>query len=77
MEDIVDFAIERRAEAIEMAVDTSRAAVFVRVDGVRYQQPIDIDQQQALEIIDYLKAAADMDVADRRKRQTRHDLCRQ
>lgn len=71
-EDILEFALERRAEAVDVAVDTQRAGAFVRVDGVRYPYPHPVDAKLMVGFIDYLKDAAGLDVDDRRKRQTGH-----
>lgn len=69
LEDVAAFAFEREAEAIEFAVDSERAGVFARVDGVRYPFPEPIEPQLAVQVIDYLKTSANLDVGERRKRQ--------
>ena len=65
---VIDFAIPRGAEQIDMIVTTDKAALFARIDGVKYPQP-QLEPQQALEVIDYLKQVAGLDVSDRRKKQ--------
>ena len=69
LEDACEFAFERRGEAIELAVDSNRAGLFVRIDGVRYAQP-EMEPQSAIQLIDYIKQSAGLDASDRRKRQT-------
>jgi len=72
METILDFAFPRGADQVEIAVDSTRAAVAVRVDGVRYPQKFDppLETAVALALIDYLKGAAGLDLADRRRKQS-------
>ena len=68
LEDMAEFAFQRQAETMEIAVDNQKAGLFVKVDGVRYPQP-EVEPQLALQMVDYIKHAAGMDVSDRRKRQ--------
>ncbi len=69
MEDLVDFALPRSVSKIEMAVSPEKARLLAHIDGVRYRLP-DIDAPSAVALVDYMKAAAKLDVADRRRKQT-------
>ncbi len=69
LEQILEFALPRGADQIEVAVDSTRAAVAVRVDGVRYPQPT-LEPAVAVALIDYMKGAAGLDLADRRRKQS-------
>lgn len=69
LEQILEFALPRGADQIEVAVDSTRAAVAVRVDGVRYPQPA-LEPAVAVALIDYMKGAAGLDLADRRRKQS-------
>ncbi len=65
---VVDFALPRGAEQIDMVVTSDRAALVAVVDGVKYPQP-ELGPREALEVIDYLKKTAELDIDDRRKKQ--------
>ena len=67
-ENVVDFAVPRGADQIQINVDSQRAVMAARIDGVQYPQP-ELEPKSALALIDYLKDLAGLDVADRRKRQ--------
>jgi general secretion pathway protein E len=69
LEDLLEFALPRGADRIEMMASKEKLAISVRIDGVRYSREEGLEPSQALEIIDYLKEAAGLDVEDRRKRQ--------
>ena len=68
LEQLVDFAMPRGANRIEMVADANKSAIGVRVDGVSYPQPA-VEPRLALTVIDYVKQHAGMDVEDRRRRQ--------
>lgn len=68
LEKTLEFSLARGADRFDIAVDAQKAAMAVRIDGVKYPQP-PIEPRIAVALIDYLKAAADLDVADRRRRQ--------
>ncbi|MEX2388055.1 MAG: ATPase, T2SS/T4P/T4SS family, partial [Phycisphaeraceae bacterium] len=68
-ENVLDFALPRNAETVEIAVDGKEAKFAVRIDGMKYPQPA-TEPAVALKLIDYIKQAAGLDVSDRRKKQT-------
>ena len=68
-EDLVEFLLPRGGDRIDMAVNAQNAAVIAKIDGVRYPLS-DVEAPIAVSMIDYLKAAANMDMAERRKKQT-------
>lgn len=67
-QDMVDYAIPRGADLIEVAIDAKRTRVSVRIDGVRFSQP-DMETPLALALMDYLKGAADFDLTEHRRKQ--------
>lgn len=69
LEALLEFAVPRGADRIDVQANKNQVAAAVRIDGVRYDRSSDLDPQQALEIVDYLKEAAGLDVEDRRKQQ--------
>ncbi|MCX5662627.1 MAG: ATPase, T2SS/T4P/T4SS family [Planctomycetota bacterium] len=69
MEEMFVFAAERHAQRIELLVEPTQTAVNILVDGVKYAQK-NLEAKLGLGVVDFLKANAGMDVADRRKRQT-------
>lgn len=68
MEALLDFAFARRADRIELMADAQQTSQAVMIDGVRYAQP-NLDAATGLGVIDYLKTAAKLDTADRRRKQ--------
>ncbi len=68
LEGVIDFAVPRGADVIQITVDPQQAQMAARIDGVKYPQG-QLEPKSALVLIDYLKEAAGLDVADRRKRQ--------
>lgn len=69
LETLLGFVIPYRAERFELHTDGKQTTVTVLVDGVKYPQEA-LDAQAGLALIDYIKTAAGMDVADRRRKQT-------
>ncbi len=69
LENIMDFAIPRRAERIDMLATAQETVVAVQIDGVKYPQT-KLDGKIGLTLIDFLKKHAGMDVQDRRKKQS-------
>jgi general secretion pathway protein E len=65
---VIDFAIPRGAESIELAVDAEQARMIARIDGVSYPQQ-SIDPRAGVALINYVKRNAGLDVEDRRRRQ--------
>jgi type II secretory ATPase GspE/PulE/Tfp pilus assembly ATPase PilB-like protein len=68
LEKVLDFALTRGADRFDMAVDSSKAVIVARIDGVKYPQPA-VEPKIAVALIDYLKANAGLDLQDRRRRQ--------
>ena len=69
LEQVIDFAVPRGADRIDLLVEPKQAIMTVRIDGVKYPQD-SLELQNALVLIDYLKTAAGLDIEDRRKKQT-------
>ncbi len=69
LERVLDYALPRGADRIDLAVDSKKASMSVRIDGVRYPQD-QLDPQLAMGLIDYVKEAAGLDAEDRRKKQS-------
>ncbi|MGB0767888.1 MAG: ATPase, T2SS/T4P/T4SS family [Phycisphaeraceae bacterium] len=67
-QDMLVFAVPRKADRIEITVDAEKASFVVRIDGVRYAQPAP-DRDLCVQLIDYLKENAGMDLAERRRKQ--------
>lgn len=67
-ETLMDWALPRGAEEVEIQVSTEKASIVARVDGVPYPQN-EIEPKPALQLVDYLKASAGLDPKERRKRQ--------
>ena len=71
LEDLFEYALQRGSDHVEVAVQSEKAAAFVWIDGVRYQREAP-EPQVGLQLVDYVKTAAGLDVEDRRKRQFGH-----
>jgi len=68
-QDMLVFAVPRGADRIDMTVDAEKAKFIVRIDGVRVAQPAP-DRELCVQLIDYLKENAGMDLNERRRKQT-------
>jgi len=68
IENLLDFALPRHADRIDILVEPSKAVIVTRIDGVSYPQP-DVEAALAMRLVDYLKTSAGLDVAERRKKQ--------
>ena len=68
-QDMLVFAVPRGADRIDITVDAEKASFIVRIDGVRIAQPAP-DKALCVQLIDYLKENAGMDLAERRKKQS-------
>lgn len=68
-QDMLVFAVPRGADRIDMTVDAEKAKFVVRIDGMRIAQPAP-DKDLCVQLIDYLKEHAGMDLAERRRKQT-------
>ena len=75
LEDVMSFALARGAERVDVAVEKERTQIVVHVDGLRYPQP-ELDVTHGVQLIDYLKMKAGLDIGDRRKRQSARLLVR-
>lgn len=69
LENALEFAIPRGADQIDLTADAKQTAMAVRIDGVKYPQP-SMEAQTGIQLVDYVKQAAGLDVADRRKKQS-------
>lgn len=68
LEQILDFALPRGADQINLLVKPEKATMNVYIDGVKYPQG-HLDPPIAMALIDYLKTVAGLDLEDRRKKQ--------
>ena len=68
MEDLLDSAVERGAERVDLQVTQEESAASMMIDGIRYEQPAP-EHVIAIAVIDYLKENAGLDLDDRRKKQ--------
>lgn len=68
-EDILGPAIDARAGRIEVAMGSNGVVIAQNVDGIRYNRD-PITPEQALQVMDYLKEHAGLDLEDRRRHQT-------
>ncbi|MEM0913868.1 MAG: ATPase, T2SS/T4P/T4SS family [Planctomycetota bacterium] len=66
---VIDFALPRGAESIEIAVDAEKARMVAQIDGVSYPQE-SMEPRAGMALINYVKASAGLDLEDRRRRQT-------
>lgn len=67
-ENLLDFALPRNSDRINIMVEPSKAAIVAHIDGVNYPQP-DVEPALAMRLVDYLKTSAGLDLAERRKKQ--------
>ncbi len=67
LENLLEFALPRRAERIDMLADASQTEIVVTIDGVKYPQT-KLEPQLGIGLIDYLKEHAGLDVQDRRRK---------
>lgn len=63
------FSVERGADRLEIVVEAEKASFVARIDGIRYPQQAP-EPKLGLQLIDYLKENAGMDLAERRRKQT-------
>ncbi|UCD75097.1 MAG: Flp pilus assembly complex ATPase component TadA [Phycisphaerales bacterium] len=68
-EDFIGPAIEARAYRMELAVGPNGVSLSQMVDGMRFKRE-PVTQEDALQLIDYVKEYAGLDVGDRRRQQT-------
>lgn len=68
LEPVIDQALRRKAQRIDMAASESQFVCQISVDGVEQRIPA-ASVSQGVAMIDYLKAQCGMDVSDRRKKQ--------
>ena len=65
---LVNFAVPRGADRLEIVTDSDKASFASRVDGIRYPTEAP-DPALCVQLIDYLKEHAGMDLSDRRRKQ--------
>jgi general secretion pathway protein E len=68
LENLLDFALPRNADRIDVLVEPSKAVIAARIDGVVYPQP-QVEPALAMRLVDYLKLSIGLDLAERRKKQ--------
>ncbi|MHC4107455.1 MAG: GspE/PulE family protein [Planctomycetota bacterium] len=67
-EDVIGQGVAGRASRIELAVEPSGTSCAQTIDGIRYKrQPVTTDA--GMQLIDYIKDLAGLDLEDRRRRQ--------
>ncbi len=66
--ELMQTAVSRHVERIEMAVNSQKSVTTLEVDGVKYPYQA-LEPAVAVSVIDYLKQFAGLDVSDRRKTQ--------
>ncbi len=69
LEIAMEFAIQRKAYCVELNVEPSQASINVQIDGIKYMQP-PLTPQTGIELANYIKLHAGLDVNDKRKKQT-------
>lgn len=69
LDEMLYHALERGAERLSLKVEPDAAASRYRIDGVAYPGP-EVDPAVGLQLIDFVKGVAKLDVEDRRKKQT-------
>ncbi len=69
LERLLEFALPRGADTIDLSVEPEKTSLIVRIDGVKYAQEPP-DPKAGVALIDYIKAAAGQDVEDRRRKQS-------
>lgn len=68
VERVLGFALPRGGQRIDMGISAEKVVVVATVDGVKY--PISgLDVKSAINMLDYLKTHAQLDVEDRRRKQ--------
>ncbi len=82
-EELLGPALESRASSVELAVTRDGAASGQTVDGIRFKRD-QMTKEQGVQLADFIKSIAGLDVEDRRRRQRgscrvrgpggRHDL---
>ncbi len=68
-EELLDFALPRKGDRIDIVVTGEGTKYVVHIDGFKHEQP-DTDGATGMALVNYLKEKADMDVEERRKRQS-------
>ena len=70
LEAVLDAALPRSADRIDVTVGGEGLEVVVYIDGVAFPQENLVDPRAGAALIDYLKASANLDLAERRRKQT-------
>ncbi len=69
LEDVLNYALPRGADRVDIMADAKQGGLSVQIDGVRYPQP-GLDPTVIMTLIDYLKEHAGLDLAERRRKLT-------
>ncbi len=68
-EELLGYALAHRAQSIAIEASSQSALVSIQIDGVCYPQP-PLEPAAGVNLIDYLKLAAELKVTERRCKQT-------
>ncbi len=68
-EDVIGQATASRASRVELEVEPNRTTLVQTIDGIRYKRP-PVAPDAAVGLIDYLKGFANLEIKDRRRRQS-------
>jgi type II secretory ATPase GspE/PulE/Tfp pilus assembly ATPase PilB-like protein len=68
-EDLIGPALDARAYRVDVNIQSSGVVMSQMVDGVRYKREA-VTPEQAMQLVDYLKTYAGLDVQDRRRQQS-------
>lgn len=69
LQNVVDFALPRGGDRVDVTVDGKQCVMVVHIDGVKYPQN-NAGAELGLSLIEYLKHHGGLDVTDRRRRQS-------
>ncbi len=73
LQNLMDFALPRGGDRIDVTIDAEQCAMVVHIDGVKFPQN-GSDAALGVALIEYLKLQSGLDMADRRRRQSGHLL---
>ncbi len=68
-EDVIGQGVASRASRIELSVEPSGTSCAQTIDGIRYKRP-PVATDAGMQLIDYMKDLAGLDLDDRRRRQS-------
>lgn len=69
LDELIHQALDRGAQRVRMRVDAKASASRLSIDGVEYAGP-ELDPQTGVRVLEYAKSVADLDVSDRRRKQS-------